>query len=210
LYDYIKIPEIVDGEKFENLTLDLFARVLDRTQKNGRRGQRQNGVDIFGFSHTNELTGIQCKTKSKAEYGDKKFRASFIKEIKREVIKATAFNHRLKLFIIMTTAPRDSEIQDKVIEIDADTYSQHGFHLQVKFWEDIEQMLTDVPHEETFKKYYSDLIIREKPIGGVQGKIFSLNVGVENEDDSIYKLFLGYIPKLTSTASVFKLWIKTL
>jgi hypothetical protein len=200
LYDYIKIPEIIDEDKFENMTLDLYERIIDRVQKNGRRGQRQNGVDIYGYSDKNELVGLQCKVKSKADYEDKNFRLSFINEIRNEVAKATKFNKNLKIFIVMTTAPRDSAIQGVIIDLDMQTFKQNGFHVQIKFWDDIVLMLTDIEHQETFKKYYSNLIVHEKIIGAIQGKILSLIVGVEagSGDESLYQLFLGYIPKLNS------------
>lgn len=193
MYDYIKIPEITHSETFENLTFDLYLRVLNRTQKNGRRGQSQNGVDVYGYSNKNELVGIQCKVKSKADWEDKRFRTSFIREIEDEVRQAVNFSDNLKEFIIVTTAPRDSVIQSEIRALDERVLNDHGFHVQVMFWDDITEKLTNPVHKDTFKKYYGDLIIREEIIGGVRGKMLSLSVGVE-QVDSCYELFLGYIP----------------
>ncbi|MCT4593326.1 MAG: hypothetical protein N4A57_03505 [Anaeromicrobium sp.] len=196
MYDYIKIPEITDSFKFENLALDLYKRYLKRIQKVGRPGLFQDGVDIYGYDENNHLIGIQCKVKSKAEIGDKKFRTSFLKEIKEEVNKAKNFSQELKEYIIMTTAPRDTFIQKEVIALDCENFHKSGFHIEIKFWDDISDMLTEEMHKNTFIKYYNNLIIREETIDSINFKILSLVVGVESRDDSLYQLILGYIPKL--------------
>lgn len=202
MYDYIKIPEIIDDKKFENLTYDLYERIYDRIQKNGRPGQKQNGVDVFGY-RKNELVGIQCKVKSKADFNNKKFKYNFIKEIDEEVEKANDFSDMLKLFTIMTTAPRNADIQRHVIELDRTIHKNYGFHVQIKFWDDISDMLTEAIHKNTFKKYYGELIIKEKVVGNIQSKVLSLIIGVESQesivgfnDESLYQIILGYIPKL--------------
>ncbi len=195
MYDYIKIPEIIDDKKFENLILDLYKRIYDRVQKNGREGQKQNGVDVFGYNN-GELVGIQCKVKSKADFKDRKFKNCFIREIKEEVEKAKCFSNKLSLFIVMTTAPRDTDIQRLVIELDNFAYKNYGFNVGVKFWDDISYMLTEEVHKNTFKKYYGNLMIQEEIVGLVKSKVLSLVVGVEDRDDSLYQLILGYIPKL--------------
>lgn len=197
MYDYIKIPEIIDAVKFENLTLDLYNPILERIQKNGRSGQCQDGVDIYGYNESNELIGIQCKVKSKFDLGSKNFTSKFLKEIHGEVEKAKNFSSKLKLFIIMTTAPRDSRIQKEIIDLDEKTFQKDGFHIKINFWDDITHMLTEEIHKNTFKKYYNNLIIQEKIVGDVQAKLLNLVVGVEPNDNSLYELILGYIPKLT-------------
>lgn len=203
MYDYIKIPEIIDDVKFENLTLDLYEKVLKTVQKNGRSGQDQYGIDIYGYTKDDELIGIQCKVKSKADFDNKKFRTQFIKEVKQEIVKAQNFSSKLKLFIIMTTAPRDAYVQKEVIDLDNDIFRKNGFHIKINFWDDISYMLTEEIHKNTFKKYYNNLIIHEEVIGSVKAKILSLIVGVASRtsgfglrDESLYQLILGYIPKL--------------
>ncbi|TVX97336.1 hypothetical protein [Cohnella terricola] len=203
MYDYIKIPEITDGIKFESLIHDLYAVYLERIQKNGRSGQSQNGVDIYGYDSKQELVGIQCKVKSKADISERNFRRSLISEIKSEAERASNFNKNLKKFLFTTTAPRDSSIQNEIIDLDKEVYTLYGFNIQVLFWDDICDMLTRQKHKETFIKYYNDLIIREEIIGAVKSKVLSLVVGIaspENysgfRDESLYQLVLGYIPKL--------------
>lgn len=59
-------------------------------------------------------------------------------------------------------------------------------------------MLTEEIHIVTFKKYYANLIIKEKVVGPVSSKILSLVIGVKGRDVSLYQLMIGYIPKMRS------------
>ncbi len=64
----IQIFPLKDEVSFEEMCLDLWKRKFNdpHTQLNGRRGQRQHGVDIFGRrSSSLEWVGIQCKVKTK-------------------------------------------------------------------------------------------------------------------------------------------------
>lgn len=203
MYDYIKIPEITNGPKFESLIHDLYAVYLERIQMNGRSGQTQNGVDIYGYEASGKLVCIQCKVKSKADISNNGFRQSLFSEIKNEAEKAALFSKYIKCFLFTTTAPRDSNIQQKVIELDKEIYTKYGFNIQVIFWEDICDLLTKQIHKETFIKYFNDLIIREEIVGAVKSKVLSLVVGIKSpknysgfKDVSLYQLVLGYVPKL--------------
>jgi hypothetical protein len=53
-----------DATAFESLCLDLWKDIWQDSgaQKHGRRGQKQDGVDIFGYEK-GALVGIQCKQK---------------------------------------------------------------------------------------------------------------------------------------------------
>ncbi|PKG24270.1 hypothetical protein CWS01_07725 [Niallia nealsonii] len=59
----ISIPAITSWGKFESLCLDIYKREWndDNAQMNGRSGQSQCGVDVFGS--TNNI-GVQCKKKT--------------------------------------------------------------------------------------------------------------------------------------------------
>ena len=53
-------------QDFENLCRDLWREIWKdpNTQKNGRSGQEQHGVDIYGQPDEGELwAGVQCKVK---------------------------------------------------------------------------------------------------------------------------------------------------
>ena len=53
-----------DPTAFESLCLYLWKDIWQDSgaQKNGRRGQKQDGVDIFG-REKGQLIGVQCKQK---------------------------------------------------------------------------------------------------------------------------------------------------
>ncbi len=67
-----QIPPPKSWEKFEDLTRALFAAEWRSplTQKNGRSGQKQHGVDIYGTPEAapGKTFGVQCKGKSRG-YG---------------------------------------------------------------------------------------------------------------------------------------------
>jgi hypothetical protein len=78
------------------------------TQKNGRQGQSQHGVDIFGRPDQGALwAGVQCKGKD--NYDDKTLTEE---EVRAEVEKAKSFNPSLSSFTIATSGKRDAKIQE--------------------------------------------------------------------------------------------------
>jgi hypothetical protein len=53
-------------EEFESICADLYTRIWndDGTQKHGRQGQPQGGVDVYGRPDGKHYVGVQCKQKS--------------------------------------------------------------------------------------------------------------------------------------------------
>src|SRR5215468_416842 len=111
-------------EQFEELCLVLFRAIWgDPTaQKNGRRGQPQHGVDIFGMPGRarGSFHGIQCKGKD-AGYGS----VLTVTELNSEVEKADLFVPPLKNFTLATTAPRDVHLQQHAREL-SEARAKHG------------------------------------------------------------------------------------
>jgi Restriction endonuclease len=82
-------------QDFEDLCLALWERELDcpNIQKNGRPGQKQNGVDIVAQRRDSpHHIGIQCKLKVTST-GAKGFLTT--EEIAREIKAAKSFRPRL-------------------------------------------------------------------------------------------------------------------
>ena len=101
----LKIFPIKDERVFEELCLALWKRILkdSNTQLNGRKGQRQYGVDLFGRrNQTLEWGGVQCKVKTNDSLTEA--------EINSDVKKAKHFNPRLSELVFATTASRDQSI----------------------------------------------------------------------------------------------------
>src|SRR4051812_45117075 len=99
----IALPPPRDWQDFEDLCCDLWRRLWADpvAQKNGRGGQPQAGVDVFGRPGGGaRWEGVQCKVKGESVTLTRK-------EIEREVERAKLFEPGLSNFLIATTAPRD-------------------------------------------------------------------------------------------------------
>jgi tetratricopeptide (TPR) repeat protein len=110
-FSSISIPKPLNWQDFERSCRVLFECILDdpNTQLNGRSGQPQNGVDIWGRrgGQGTHWVGVQCKGKE-GDYG----REVTEKELRAEVKKCSNFMPTLSEFIIATTAPDDAKIQE--------------------------------------------------------------------------------------------------
>ena len=102
-------------QDFESLCCDFWRRIWNdkNTKKNGRQGQPQAGVDVYGRPNKgNEWAGVQCKEKDNIT--DKKLTKN---EIINEANKAKNFKPKLSQFIIATTGPKDVKIDELCREI---------------------------------------------------------------------------------------------
>ncbi|WP_157019982.1 HTH domain-containing protein [Mesorhizobium xinjiangense] len=137
-------------DAFEEMCADLFEREwrYPNTERYGRQGQRQNGIDIYGRPNGAGHAGVQCK--GKAKWPPKKLTVS---EIDREVAKALKFRPKLTELIFTTTAENDVAIQDHVHSI-TEKHEQSGFFsVHVYWWSEITRRLTR--HEDLIRKHFS-------------------------------------------------------
>jgi len=109
-----QIPKPADEQAFERASVVLWRGLLDdpSVQRNGRRGQRQNGIDLSGMRDGNVdwHVGIQCKLKGEGH-------ALSEDEVRAEVKKALTFKPPLKEYYVVTTAPDDVAMQELAREI---------------------------------------------------------------------------------------------
>jgi tetratricopeptide (TPR) repeat protein len=128
----VEIPKPKDWQAFERHCRLLFERSLNdpAVQNNGRSGQRQHGVDIFGHrgSGTGRLVGIQCKGKD-SDYGHEVSEA----ELKAEIEKTKKFKPALQEFILVTTAPDDAKIQQAARLLEEKVRAE-GRDLSIQVW----------------------------------------------------------------------------
>ncbi|ODT73806.1 MAG: hypothetical protein ABS76_38455 [Pelagibacterium sp. SCN 64-44] len=98
------------------------------TERIGRRGQSQHGVDIYGLRNEDPTrpVGIQCKAKG---LGKQLTEA----EVRKEVGLALGFEPSLKEYFIVTTAPDDAEMQRLARVITAEQHAK-GEPLRVTIW----------------------------------------------------------------------------
>lgn len=133
----VKFLPLKNYEKFENLCLEMWQKKIPTVQKNGRKGQKQDGVDIFGFIEDNNdlhWIGIQCKVKAAGSTLTKR-------EVEEEIEKAKSFSPELAEYIIITTSSRDARLQKYVREMNEKFIKKELFQIRIFFWDDIELLL---------------------------------------------------------------------
>lgn len=148
-----QLPPPKYWQEFETLCWDLWKHIWadPETHKNGRAGQAQHGVDIYGrLNGSDQLAGIQCKLKSDWETGELTYR-----EIDQEVQKARKFIPKLSKFIIATTAKKDGKAEAIARKITQQHLAEGLFTVTIIFWDDILDRFSDYPVLE--KKYFSYL-----------------------------------------------------
>lgn len=133
-------------QDFEHLCYRLWREVwkCPEIQKNGRLGQSQNGVDIFGIPQDeDEYWGIQCKGKS--EYNDDQYdHPQFTaEEIDEEIEKAKTFTPKLKKLYFATTALNDAKIQAHIRQRNLDHITAGLFEIHMFAWEAIADLIDE-------------------------------------------------------------------
>lgn len=140
------IPRPKDWQAFERCCRTLFECILDdpQVQLNGRPGQRQDGVDVYGRrgGDGGRWVGIQCKGKEGKTYGKEVTE----KELRQEVKEAFHFTPRLSEFILVTTAPSDAKIQRVARDIEEENEKAgHPMRVAVWGWGEIETRIASHP-----------------------------------------------------------------
>jgi hypothetical protein len=129
---------------FEDLCHALFKRVWrdPLAQKNGRRGQAQHGVDVFGSLDNDRQSyfGVQCKGKD-SNYGSK---AKWT-EVLAEIAKAERFSPALDKWIFATTAQADASLQQAARELSVERTAKGLFSIDVLGWEEIQALMAGEP-----------------------------------------------------------------
>lgn len=149
----VEINPPANWQDFERLTLDIAKAQWkdDYAERNGRQGQAQAGVDVYGYDRNkNEHIGIQCKKKSISGVPSKQLTVA---EIDAEVEAAKRFSPNLNRFIISTTGPRDANLQDHVRNLNLLGLK---FRVSLMFWEDYQEVLNS--HTDLMYRYYKDVL----------------------------------------------------
>lgn len=154
----LRKPE--NWQDFENLCKKLWGElwgIPHKIKKNGRLGQLQDGVDIYGIPKgENAHWGIQCKGKN----DDYLNVILSKKEIDKEINKARNFLPKLDVFIIATTQSKDVVIEQHVRERDIESRESSGFEIILFCWEDIVDLIQE--NRETLNWYLEINNFREK------------------------------------------------
>lgn len=136
-----QIPKPADEQAFERASIVLWRGLLDdpNVQRNGRRGQRQNGVDLFGVRNGDPAhhVGIQCKLKSDGH-------ALTADEVREEVRKALTFRPDLREYFIITTSPDDVALQELVRELALEQKAKgRAILIYVWGWNTLEERISE-------------------------------------------------------------------
>ena len=144
------IPPPRSWDEFEDLVRDLYARAWGdpHTQRHGRSGQPQQGVDIYGRPRDlgGRYAGIQCK-----RYAEGKLTG---RGIKAEIAKAEQFSPPLADYTIATSEPCDAPLQEQVRDIDRARRAAGKFPVRVVFWDDLRGLLAGPGNRDLFQKHY--------------------------------------------------------
>jgi len=185
-----KMFPIDDDDKFEKFCLDVFREYYHdkNIQQNGRKGQRQNGVDVFCHKENdiNHWIGIQCKVRNSDKIKEN--------DIDIELEKALNFNPRISEYIIATTCKRDAIIQQFVRNKNTEYFNRGLFEIRILFWEDFEKLLEEDIYIPILLKYFSDFFIDSFKLGSSIGRIFTLSLGINEKYTTQYELIIGKIP----------------
>lgn len=177
-----QIQKPANWQDFETLCMKLWGRIWDCTDiitKNGRVGQKQHGVDIWGIKKGEQLySAIQCKGKD--EYTNSKLTRE---EIDTEIKKALHYNGQLTRFVIATTANKDADIEE-YIRLKSIEYRSKGlFDICLFSWEDIVDRLKE--YKDVYQWYL-----------GISTYIDSHNIEISFEDgNSTYTVHPHYHKK---------------
>ncbi|UPQ80449.1 hypothetical protein M0M57_06320 [Flavobacterium azooxidireducens] len=145
-------------QDFELLCKKLWGEVWDISssiKKNGRLGQEQAGVDVYGIpKNKNNYWGIQCKGKD--DYTNAKLTKA---EIDKEIDNAKNFKPKLETYIIATTANKDAKIEEYVRIKDFES-RKNGMEIHLFCWEDIVDLLEE--YNDVYNWYLSGIGQKDK------------------------------------------------
>ncbi|RZK42683.1 MAG: hypothetical protein EOO90_06490 [Pedobacter sp.] len=147
----------LNWQDFETLCKKLWGEIwkCSEIKKNGRSGQLQHGVDIYGIpTSEKQCYGIQCKGKD--EYSNKQFT---VQEIEAEIEKAKEFKPALKKLYFATTANKDVVIEEFVRIKNLEHLENDLFEVHLFCWEDIVDLIDENP--ETYRFYIESQNFRD-------------------------------------------------
>ena len=147
----VRLPIPDAWQDFEKLCQQLWKEIWCdvNATNNGRTGQPQNGVDVYGKPiYTVNWAGVQCKDKD-CQLGS----VLKISEIDAECEKAKKFQPAISNFSFATTAARDVKVQEYARLLN--THKKYPFDVHVWAWEDIAAEITARP--TLLKNFYNDL-----------------------------------------------------
>ncbi|MBD9488738.1 hypothetical protein [Ensifer sp. ENS11] len=125
----LKRPDTYDV--FETQCMKLGKVMINALtmNKNGRRGQAQKGVDVWGRrdNHVDHIVGIQCKQKGFGQELEEK-------EVRDEWEQALRFVPPIREFFILTTADNDAKVEQLARELSLELLMATGRSVPFDIW----------------------------------------------------------------------------
>lgn len=167
----MRLPKSESPEEFESLCKDVLIKEYNnkiRFEQYGRRGQDQNGIDIYG-EISSEYIVVQCKN-----YFGIKAAKTLIKKIDKDLnmSKELPFYNKIKKFVIMTSMDRDTGIQNYI----ESKKQEADFKLEVWFWQDMQKIICQAENRDLLQQYYpllyqeSEIVEEDIDIKGLKDK----------------------------------------
>lgn len=185
----LRLAPIDNPDRFEHLCLEVFRIKYNdpNIQRNGSKGQAQNGVDIFCHLEGRlEWVGIQCKVRNRSQ-------GLTIKEVQRDLSLARTFNPKLAHYVVATTSDRDAKVQEGVRIHNS---RSPELDIQMFFWDDLQELLSDQAYQTVLYRYYKGFFIDALKRGYIHGRLMTIRMGRGKEYDTQHEIILGRIPVL--------------
>lgn len=90
---------------------------------------------------------------------------------------------------------RDVTTQKVEREINDNFLTTNDFTFEIKFWEDIQDMLKQERCETIYYRYYYKFFKDNLSLGHAIGKLINLELQFDNISDTHYELMIGKIPR---------------
>jgi hypothetical protein len=169
----MELPKPSNWQDFETIVRDAQAQRWKSTtlHKNGRPGQTQNGVDVYGPDEIGRPVGIQCK----------RYKPPLkLKHVTDEVTKAEKFKGGLTTLLVATTADHDAKLQEQVRLLSDARVAKGKFAVALLFWDEIIASLLLNP--AVFRAHYPQVALADTRAVDRERLIAALELGYYGAD----------------------------
>ncbi|MCK9917367.1 restriction endonuclease [Microbacteriaceae bacterium K1510] len=164
----MELPRPKNWQDFEIMVRDAMVQRWKSPdlQRNGRTGQEQNGIDIYGPDDIGRRVGIQCK----------RYQGSLtLKIVQNEIAAAETFAGPLTTLYIATTAENDAKLQQHVRQLSDKRVAENKFSVSLIFWDDVISALALNP--AVFQLHYPQVSLSTAPVAESERMLAALELG---------------------------------
>jgi hypothetical protein len=164
----LDLPQPKNWQDFETIVCDAMSQRWKSVnlQKNGRPGQKQTGIDIYGPDDIGRRVGIQCKLYK----GPLK-----LQTIAKEITAAESFDGPLSTLFVATTADHDAKLQQEVRLLSDKRVATDKFAVALLFWDDIVSSL--LLNAAVFRAHYPQVHLESPESADRERQLAALELG---------------------------------